>query len=200
MLSSPATVLIAALNHLLRGNIWARQRLAPYAGRQALICIPPFQIGFVVTNAGGVDWVTDPRPDVTITLPADSPFRLLDGLDPLMGAACVEGNAEFATELSFVFRHLRWDTAEDLAQVFGDVAAQRIINTAHGFLDWQKQAAANLLGNFNEYVAFENQVLVTHAEFEAFSNGISLLANNLSRLELRVARRDDMPSRQRRLS
>lgn len=195
MLPSPASVLIASLNHLLQGNHWARQRLAPYAGRQALIGMPPFQIGFVVTSAGNVDWVADPQSDVTITLPADSPFRLLDGFERLMGGARVEGNAEFATELSFVFRHLRWDAEEDLAQIFGDVAAQRIINTAHGFLAWQKQAAANVLKNLGEYLAFENHTLITQAEFEAFSNGISQLETSLSRLELRA----DKPSYQRRL-
>lgn len=195
MLPSPATVLIASLNHLLQGNHWARQRLAPYAGRQAMIGIPPLQIGFIVTQTGDVAEVGDPQPDVTITMPANSPLRLLDGFDRLMGAARVEGNAEFATELSFVFRHLRWDAAEDLSQIFGDIAAQRIVNTAHGFLAWQKQATANVLKNLGEYLTFENQSLITQAEFEAFSNGISQLETSLSRLELRA----DMPSYQRRL-
>jgi ubiquinone biosynthesis protein UbiJ len=201
MLPHPATALIATLNHLLQGNDWARKRLAPYAGRQALIGMPPFQVGFVITDAGSVEPVAEPvTPDVTITMPADSPFRLLDGFDRLMGAARVEGNAEFATELSFVFRNLRWDAAEDLSRVFGDVAAQRMVKTTHKYFAWQKQAVSNLFGNLNEYLAFENKILVTRPEFDAFSMGLSQLENTLSRLEQRTSGFDDGPSRLRRLS
>ena len=177
-----------ALNHLLRGNDWARHRLAPYAGRQASVSMPPFQLGFVVTSEGTVDPIAEPIPDVTISLPADSPMRLLDGFERLIGAARVEGNAEFATELSFVFRNLRWDAAKDLSQVFGDVAAQRIVAAAQGVFSWQKQVTGNLLGNLHDYLAFENHALITHAEFKAFSSDIAQLDSNLSRLELRTNR------------
>jgi ubiquinone biosynthesis protein UbiJ len=200
LLPHPASALIAALNHLLQGNDWARKRLAPYAGRQALIGMPPFQIGFVVTDAGGVDQVSDPLPDVTISMPADAPFILLEGLDRLMSTARVEGNAEFATELSYVFRNLRWDAAEDLSRFFGDVAAQRMVKATHEFLLWQKQATINLFRNFNEYLVFENKILVTRPEFDAFSIRLSQLENALSRLEQQASRSHDMPSRQRRLS
>ncbi len=201
MLPQPATALISALNHLLQGNDWARNRLAPYAGRQALIGMPPFQIGFIITGSGDVALVAEPvSPDVTITMPADSPFRLLDGFDRLMGMARVEGNAEFATELSFVFRNLRWDAAEDLARVFGDVAAVRLVQTTHELLGWQRQAASNLFGNLNEFLLFENRILATRSDFYAFSTDLSQLERTLSRLEQRISNLGDLPSRQRRLS
>jgi ubiquinone biosynthesis protein UbiJ len=189
MLPQPATALIAALNHLLQGNDWARKRLAPYAGRQALIGMPPFQIGFIVTSAGDVALVTEPvTPDVTITMPADSPFRLLDGFERLMGAARVEGNAEFATELSFVFRNLRWDAAEDLSRVFGDVAAQRMVQLAMGAVKWQRQAASNLADNVIEYLTMENAWLVPRHEFAQFRADLTQLDMTLSRLETRLGR------------
>ncbi|MDP1525501.1 MAG: hypothetical protein Q8M20_06810 [Rhodocyclaceae bacterium] len=189
MLPHPATALIAALNHLLQGNDWARKRLAPYAGRQALIGMPPFQIGFIVTSAGDVELVVEPvTPDVTITMPADSPFRLLDGFDRLMGAARVEGNAEFATELSFVFRNLRWDAAEDLSKVFGDVAAQRMVQLATGAVDWQRQAASNLADNVSEYLTMENDWLVPRHEFDQFRTDLTQLDTALCRLEARLGR------------
>lgn len=197
MLPTPVTVLIATLNHLLYGNDWARQRLASYAGKQALINLSTFQFGFVITDKGDIGPVIEPLPDVTIHMPADSPVRLLEGFEHLMGAARVEGNAEFATELSFVFRNLRWDAAEDLSRIFGDIAAQRMVHSAHQFIAWQKQIAGNLLENINEYLAFENHTLITRTEFMAFSSDLSQLENRLSRLELRAGQ--SMPSRQRRL-
>lgn len=189
MLPHPATALIAALNHVLQGNDWARQRLAPYAGRQAVIGMPPLQIGFVVTNAGGVELLAEPAtPDVTITLPADSPFRLLDGFDRMMGTARVEGNAEFATELSFVFRNLRWDAAEDLARIFGDVAAQRMVLFATGAAGWQRQAASHLADNVIEYLTTESAWLAPRHEFESFRADLAQLDTALSQLERRLRR------------
>ncbi len=189
MLPHPATALIATLNHLLQGNDWARQRLAPYAGREAVIGMPPLQIGFVVTSAGGAARVAEPAtPDVTITLPADSPFRLLDGFERLMGGARVEGNAEFATELSFVFRNLRWDATEDLAQVFGDVAAQRMVQVATGAAKWQRQAASHLADNVIEYLTMESAWLVPWQEFEQFRADLAQLDTALSSLEMRLRR------------
>ncbi len=200
MLPSPAMALIAALNHLLQSNDWARLRLAYYAGRQALVSMPPFHIGFVVTSEGSVELVTDPIPDVTITMPTDTPFRFPVSFDRLMGGAIVEGNAELATELSFVFRHLRWDATEDLSRIFGDIAAQRIMQLATGAVSWQQQATSNFFGNLNEYLAFERQILLSRAEFEIFSFDLSQLENSLSRLEQRANRFGNMPSRQHRLS
>ncbi|GAB1395113.1 SCP2 sterol-binding domain-containing protein [Rhodocyclaceae bacterium] len=201
MLPHPATAILAALNHLLQGNDWARQRLAPYAGRQALIEMPPFQVGFVVTEAGSVvQMANSVTPDVTITMPADSPFRLLDGFERLIGAARVDGNAEFATELSFVFRNLRWDAAEDLSQIFGDVAAQRIVQATHGFFRLQKQAASNFYENVSEYLAYENKTLLTRREFESFSASLSQLDTFLSSIEQRISQVGESPSDQRRLS
>jgi ubiquinone biosynthesis protein UbiJ len=188
MLPHPATALIAALNHLLQGNDWARKRLAPYAGRQALIGMPPWQIGFVVTDTGGVDQVIDPLPDVTISMPADAPFRLLEGLDRLMSTARVEGNAEFATELSFVFRNLRWDAAEDLSRIFGDVAAQRMVQAATGAVHWQRQAARHLADNVIEYLTMENAWLLPRHEFDQFQAELTQLDATLSRLEAHLSR------------
>lgn len=188
MLPSPAIVLIASLNHLLQGNNWARQRLAPYAGRQAMIGIPPLQIGFIVTQTGDVDAVDDPQPDVTITMPANSPLRLLDGLDRLMGAARVEGNAEFATELSFVFRHLRWDAAEDISLLLGDVAAQRIVQVATRAMNWQRLATSHLADNAIEYLTIESHWLAPRHEFEQFRAALVQLDSTLSNLEIRLGR------------
>jgi len=184
-----ATALIAALNHLLQGNAWARQRLAPYAGRQALIGMLPIQIGFTVTDEGYVAPSAESAvPDVIITMPADAPFRLLNGFDRLMGAARVEGNAEFATELSFVFRNLRWDPAEDLARVFGDIAAERMVQVATGAVAWQRQAVDHLADNVIEYLTLENGWLVPRHAFEQFRADLSQLETALSRLEARLRR------------
>lgn len=177
---------LAALNHLLEAANWARARLAPFAGRRARIEMPPFSFGFEIDEEGRVRQSLDPAAtDVIIRLPADSLFLLPQGLDKVMAAATVEGNAEFATELSFVFRNLRWDAEEDLSKLVGDIAAHRLVQGANRFMAWQRQAATNLAENLTEYLVHEQPLLVAATEFSAFREDLSRLSVDLTRLEAR---------------
>lgn len=177
---------LAGLNHLLEGANWARARLAPFADRHAALVMPPLRLAFAIDADGRCfPAPDDDTPDVTIHLPADTPFRLLQGLDKVMAGARVEGSAEFATELSFVFRHLHWDAEEDLAKLFGDIPAHRMVAGAERFAAWHKQAATHLAENLAEYLAYENPMIVTTREFTTFRDDVAKLNADLSRLEAR---------------
>jgi ubiquinone biosynthesis protein UbiJ len=181
-------VFLAALNHLLIGSNWARTRLLPFVGRRARFDMPPFAFGFEIAPDGCVIPNPDPQfTDVVIRLPADTPLLLPQGLDRVMAQATVEGNAEFATELSFVFRNLRWDAEEDLSKRVGDIAAHRIVQTGTRLLDWQKQAATHLAQNLGEYLTLEQPVLVPRAELLALRDCIVRLDADLTRVEKRLA-------------
>lgn len=180
-------VFLAALNHLLGGANWARARLAPFAGRRARIEMSPLAFGFEIATDGRVQ----PQPDsatadVTIALPAETPFLLPQGLDRVMAGASVAGNAEFATELSFVFRHLRWDAEEDLSRWIGDIAAHRLLQGASRFMAWQQQAASNLAENLAEYLVQESPLLVATDEFAPLRDGIARFNADLTRIENRL--------------
>ncbi len=188
--------LLSGLNHLLLGADWAPARLRPFAGRRARFEMPPWHLDLCIADDGRFlpliesDSGAAPEataPDVVIQLPADTPLRLPLGLDKLMAVAHVTGNAEFATELSFVFKHLRWDYEEDLAQLLGDIAAHRLVQGARGLLAWQQQAAANLAENIGEYLVLENPLLLAHGEFDALRADLSQLGARLASLETRVA-------------
>jgi ubiquinone biosynthesis protein UbiJ len=177
---------LAGLNHLLQGAGWAHARLIPFAGRHARFDMPLFQLGFAITPEGCFEPAPDSSgPDVIIHLPADTPFRLLQGLDKVMAAARVEGNAEFATELSFIFRNLRWDAEEDLSHFVGDIAAHRLVQGAERVISWQKQAASNLSTNLVDYLVHENRTLVGFDEFATFRDELLRLDVALSKLEAR---------------
>lgn len=179
---------IGGLNHLLASANWARSRLAPHAGRTATIEMPPFRFVLGVDAEGLFSADTaDTPPDVTIRLPADTPLKLPLGLDQVMAEAHVEGNAEFATELSFVFRNLHWDVEEDLSRVVGDIAAHRLVTTAGRIAGWQRQAGAHLAGNLAEYLRHENRLLVSGEEQAALRDAIARLHGDLAALEKRIA-------------
>lgn len=178
--------LLAALNHLLQGAEWARTRLAPYAGRHACFDMPPFRFGFVINAEGLCEAQTDETaPDVTIHLPADTPLRLLHGLDRAMAGARVDGNAEFATELSSILRNLRWDAEEDLSRVFGDIAAHRMVRGVGRLAALQGETSRRLAENVAEYLVHEQGLLIGKAEFSFFRDDLLRLNDALARLETR---------------
>lgn len=180
------TALLAALNHLLQGAEWARTRLAVYAGRHACFDMPPFHFGFVIDATGLCEpQAAEATPDVTIHLPADTPLRLLQSLDRAMAGARVDGNAEFATELSFILRNLRWDAEEDLSRVFGDIAARRLVQGAGRLAALQADTSGRLAENIADYLVHEKGLLIGSAEFSTFRDELLRLNDELARLEAR---------------
>lgn len=180
---------VAAVNHLLGQSGWARTRLAPFAGRCARFDMPPWRLAVFVTDDGYLRAATDPpEADVTVTLPADSPLRALHGIAGVMADAHVIGNAEFATELSFVLRNLRWDAEEDLSRLVGDIAAHRLAGAASAFVAWQKRSAENLGQNISEYLAEEAQVLTPARELAQLRGDLEDFERRLAALQARVDR------------
>lgn len=180
--------LLGGLNHLLDGAAWARERLAPFAGRQAEFEMPPLRFSLAVAADGRFALPVEPPadPDVRIGLPAFSPLLLAEGIERLMSDVHVTGNAEFATELSFVLRHLRWDLEEDLSHLFGDIAARRIVQAGQDCVAAHRQAVANVSANLDEYLAHENALLVGRAEFANFREAVAELGARLEGLERRA--------------
>lgn len=181
-------MILAALNHLLAGAPWARKHLATFAARSARFDIPPLGISLEVTSDGYFAPASDATaPDVIIRLPANAPFKLVQGLDKVLSEATVEGNAEFATALSFVFRHLRWDVEEDLSKLIGDIAAHRLVLTATRCASWQQRALANLMANIAEFFVFEKQLLPHKDELMTLGAEIDRLNDELDHLESRLS-------------
>lgn len=183
------TAVLAGLNHVLAQSAWARDRLMPFAGRHARISMPPWRLGLTVSAAGLFEPADDAAAaDVEIALPAETPFLALQGQERIMQAARVEGSAEFATELAYILKNLRWDYEEDLSRAIGDIAAHRVAGGLAAFVDWQRQAARNLAANIAEYVAEENAVVLGATEHKAFAAGIARLREDTERAERRLER------------
>jgi ubiquinone biosynthesis protein UbiJ len=188
---------IRVFNHLLASSCWASERLLPFAGKSARLDIPPFVLIFSVT----VDGYAAPCPesshgipaDVIIRLPAQTPLLLLSGLDRLMSEATVSGNADFATELSFVLRNLRWDAEEDLSKLIGDIPAHRLISAGQGFLSSQSDLPTKAAQNIANFLTVETHAFVARKDLRLFSDNINRLTADLNRLETRVALHQSKP-------
>ena len=186
-----SSLFLSATNHLLSQAGWARQRLQPHAGRTArLVLSPVAEIDFSVTNEGQLaEWSGEEAPEVSLRLAvADLPRLLVDGLETAMRHVRIEGNAELAEALGFVFRHLRWDAEEDLSRVFGDIAAHRLVDGGRRIADEGRRAVARATGNVAEYLTEESPLLVSRRQLPAFATEVVALRDAVARLDKRVAR------------
>ena len=179
---------ILALNHLLEAEAWAREKLKPYAGQ----CVefrsaplPVLRLNILDTGLlrGAAE---DAAPNLVVTIgPAALP-AMLRGEDALLREIGIEGNADLAGTVQYLFRHLRWDIAEDLSKVFGDVVAERMVREGRRFVSWNKDAAEKLAQNLGEYLVEEQPLLARPAEVRRFLDEADKLRDDLARLEKRV--------------
>lgn len=136
--------LTLVLNHVLRSEAVATERLRPHSGRTvtlslagwpALLPAPP-ALAWRVSAAGLLEWCglpggpgpgETPAPDLRVTIDAANPAalfaRALAGERP---AVQVEGDAAFAADIGWLLQNLRWDVAADLERLFGPVLAQQL--------------------------------------------------------------------------
>ena len=180
----------AALNHLLEGESWARDRLAPFAGETLELRAPPLPALRLTVAADGrlAPGAASAAPSLTLTVGAQALPALARGEDHFLRAIDVSGNARFASEVMFLFRNLRWDYEEDLSRLVGDAAAHRAVRVARELAAWQKDGARRLAEGLMEYAIEERRLLVPRAELEVLAQGAALLRDSLERLEKRLER------------
>jgi len=175
------------VNHLLRANSWALERLAPHAGRVACFDNGPISVMMMVAANGEVaDAAQDAVPDVTIRMTPGLMLRILARDAMAWGGVKVEGNAEFAVAIHHVVSNLRWDFEEDLSRVVGDIAAHRMVTTGRKLDQWGRQSADNLARSFSEYWTEEQPLIASKHEVEAFVRDVDVLRDDVARLEKRV--------------
>ena len=185
MLAHPG---IASLNHLLEAEAWARDKLKPYAGQCVEFRSPPLpalrldilETGLLRTAAA------DNTPNLVVNIGLAALPAALRGEDALLREIAIEGNADLAGTVQYLFRHLRWDIAEDLSKVFGDVLAQRMVTEGRRFAAWNREAAEKLAQNFAEYWVEEQPLLAKPVEVRQFLSDVDQMRDDLARLEKRI--------------
>jgi len=190
VLESPV---VAALNHLLQAEPWARERLAPFAGAQLELRAPPLPaLRFAVSGEGTLEPAAAAagEPALVVTLrPAVLPAAAR-GADHVLRALEVKGDAKLAAEALYLMRHLRWDAEEDLSRLVGDAAAHRLAGLARELVRWHADAARRLAEGLVEYAVDEARLLVPRAELDTLAAANARLRDALERLEKRIEQLD----------
>lgn len=177
----------AALNHLLQQNGWALQRLARFAGRTARFDIAPFSFAYTILPDGSLQ-SADPAAsaDAVCAIPPSLLPRLALHDERAHADIRTEGDAALLTEIFFLSRNLRWDAAEDLSRVTGDIAAERIVQTVQQTRQQLRDAAVNLSQAAAEYLTEEHPLLAKPRDVAGFVQQVDKLRDDIARLEQRI--------------
>jgi len=167
--ATPAVAFCFLLNRLLARETWARERLQRFVGQSVELrapLLPPLRLTVMPggrIEPGGLE------PEAIVTV---------DG---------VSGASEFADELRYLAKHLRWEAEEELSRIVGDVAAERIAGAVRAFGRWQLDAAQRVSEALTDYATAESGALVRRAELEDFAARLERLRAAIDRLERRLA-------------
>jgi len=184
-IASQATV--ALLNHLLARESWAREKLAPFAGRCARVEAFPFALLLGVAQGGRFEVGTG-EPHVTIAVDGAQLPALLFDPQALLRNVRLSGDAEFAQALSQVLQNLRPEPEEDLARFVGDAAAVRIVGFLRAVAAQVREGSSRLTATTADYFVAENPLLITREEAEKFSVDVATLRDAVERLAKRLER------------
>ena len=183
-----STVAAAAINHLVRRESWARERLLPFAGRVARLAVPPTAVTLAVTSAGEVAAAESVQPDVTLTVAAGSLFDVLRDPQAAASKTQVTGDGDFAEAISYLFTHLRWDVEEDLSKVVGDVAAHRIASFGRDVAQVPGRVVESVSRSVGAYLRDEEGAVPSRNEVDGFNQAVNVLRDDTARLERRLER------------
>ena len=177
------------VNHLLRQQSWARDRLAAYAGSHLCLRAWPLHadLNLLISKEGLFSVEKDlASPDLTVTLkPTAIPLLLIRHRDAMKNVDLV-GNAGLASAVQELFSRLEWDLEEDLSLIVGDVAANRVARTGRGILAWQRDAFERTAQNVAEYWSEEDRLIGRRADFNQFRLNVQTLEADLGRVEARL--------------
>jgi ubiquinone biosynthesis protein UbiJ len=97
-------------------------------------------------------------------------------------------DADLASTVQFLFRNLKWDAAEDLSKLVGDIAARRAAGAGRDFIAWHRDLLLRTGQNLAEYWTEERPLLARPEKVARFSHEVETLRDDVTRLEARPAR------------
>ncbi len=180
---------VAAINHLLAQEAWARDALAMHAGKEACIDASTISLRLRVTADGMVEASnTEEAANVTIRVKlADLPL-IAQNRERAFSYVKIEGDAEFANTISQLGKGLRWEAEHDLERFIGPIAATRMVGGAKGMFDAAVAGQRKVAENVAEYFLEEKPLLIRPAMVDEYASEVSRLRDDVERTAKRIAK------------
>jgi len=185
--SSPASLLPAAINHLLAQEAWARAKLVPHTGKVAVLDSGVLAVRLKVAADGLLETPTaDEAAAVTIRVQLSDLPLIMQNRERAFSYVKVEGDADFANMISQLSQSLRWEVEDDLSKIVGDIAATRIVGGAQAAFNNARALHQSLTENVAEYFLEENPMLMRPQAITDFTNDVTRLRDDVARLAKRI--------------
>jgi ubiquinone biosynthesis protein UbiJ len=186
MIPNPAA---STINHILAATPLAKERLAKFAGKTAEFHVGPMVFALTVQTTGEVTAaVAQAARDLEVRV---SPFllpRLAMNEEAAYREVVMQGDSDFAGEIGYLARHVKWDVEEDLSRVVGDIAAHRLVSGARAAAAYGRDTSERLAAGAAEYWTEEDPLIASRVKVEQFGEDVDALRDAVERLEKRVDR------------
>ena len=184
-----ATPVVAAINHLLAHEAWARDALVLHAGKAACIDAGSINVRLQVTRDGMLAAAGLDQPaNVTIRMKLSDLPLIFQNRERAFSYVTIEGDAEFANTISQLSKGLRWEAEHDLAKLAGPIAARRVVGGARDIAAQARSTHRKLSENLAEYFLDEQPMLVRPVMLEELTSDISRLRDDVERAAKRLVK------------
>jgi ubiquinone biosynthesis accessory factor UbiJ len=184
----PAAAPARVANRLLANQDWAREKLAPFAGRVFTFAVGPVLGAWLVTAEGTLDTASRDVPaDLRLTL---SPWNVPAFLaDPTRWNEFVKeaGDVEFGGALKDLARTWPWFVEETFAKVLGPIVGQRAADAGRRLLGFPEYAGQRVAESVGSYARDEAGLIARGGEFREWRDEVAAVTARVDALADRVA-------------
>ena len=174
-------------NRALESEAWARDKLAPHAGKTMRFEVGPARIGFAIEPEGRLAASETAAPDLAIAIDPLKLPSLLARPTRWGELAKAQGDAALAATIAELAPTLPWFVERFLARVFGPIAGQQVADAGRRLLTLPEYAGERFADSMARYVGDEARLAVRRAESLRFAADVAELAARVDTLASRVA-------------
>lgn len=172
-------------NRALESEAWAREKLAPHAGRTMRFDVGPAHLSFSI-DADGRFAPSDAAAHLVLTI---DPLRLPALLaDPSRWSELVaaEGDVALAATLAELAPTLPWFVERMLARAFGPIAGQQLADAGRRLLTLPEYASDRFADSVARYVGGESRLAVRAPDVQRFAAETAEIAAQVDALAKRI--------------
>ncbi|MDV6346492.1 hypothetical protein R2083_03065 [Nitrosomonas sp. Is35] len=186
------SVVTTSINHVLRSERWACERLQTFTGKTIGIRVPPLVNFSVLIDASGEMQQASNAicADATLTFSPLIVSKLLTRETSAFDSIAITGDQSLADELIAIGKQidLRVIFEQDLSKTIGDIPAHRVGQASEHLIRWPVENVERLSQALAEYWTEESGFLTKPAAIEYFAQEVQNLQFDAEQLEQRLNR------------